>query len=74
METCKWIKYLGENLYHLPCGKTQGAGVRPNEKTCLCVSESMKQGKHIKKRIERIDLNELSPREKDFRKMLEQFR
>ena len=32
METCKWIKYLGENLYHLPCGKTQGAGVRPNEK------------------------------------------
>ena len=49
MKTCKWIKYMDENLYHLECGGVQGINVRPHQKICSCG-----------KRIKRINVNELS--------------
>jgi hypothetical protein len=59
-ETCKWTHYKGDSVWHLPCGKTQGIKCRPNEKTCFCP----KDGK--RRRIERVELDEISPRDKEF--------
>lgn len=42
--------------------------VRPNQKPCYCVRKS----KRIK--IERVELDEISPREKAFQEMIKQFR
>ena len=59
METCKWIHYKGESLWITECGQSQGIKVRPKQKKCYCG-----------KRIERIETDEISPREKKFRNML----
>ena len=65
---CKWVHYKYDSLWRLPCGKSQGIKVRPKQKTCLCPRD----GKRHK--IERIEIDELSPEEQAFREMLSQFR
>jgi hypothetical protein len=68
MESCKWVHYKGESLWYLECGKTQGYKVGLKQKTCFCPRLG------CRKRIERVEIDELSPRDKDFIEMLTQFR
>ena len=65
---CKWVHYKYDSLWYLECGKTQGIKVRPKQKTCYCPKFG------CKRRIERIEIDKISPREQDFLDMLEQFR
>lgn len=68
METCKWFHYKDDSVWNTPCGRCQGIKVRPNQKTCYCVKE------HKRIKIERIELDQISPSEIAFQEMIKQFR
>lgn len=58
-DTCKWIHYKHESIWSTECGNIQGIKVRPKQKKCFCG-----------KKIERIEIDDLSPRDKEFRNIL----
>ncbi len=68
MEVCNWIHYKYDSLWRLPCGKTQGINVRPKQKTCLCPRDGKRH------QINRIELDEMHPSEKEFIEICKRFR
>ena len=63
MEICTWTHYKGDTVWNMPCGKCQGIKCRPKQKICHCIPDK------CDKRIERVEIDEISPREKAFREM-----
>lgn len=59
METCKWIRYNGNNMYNTECGHIQGISVRPKQKKCFCG-----------KIIERVNSDKFDSAERHFQEMV----